>query len=366
MSTPSRSAVRRLALARAISLTGGAAAYAALNFAIWERTHSAAWVAAALFLTFGTVGVASLFAGALGDRLDRRKVMIASDLAGAAAFAGMAFVGDPGLLLAVAFLSALAEAPFYAASVAAIPNLVAEEDLGWANGTIALGRNLGILVGPAIGGALVATAGAGPVFLINAASFVVSAWLVWTVRQPFSAERRDDGEHAGIGAGIRFVAGDRVLRAITGAWLIIVLGLGMSMVADVPLVEVFGAGAFGYGVLISAWGGGSIAGSLLGRFLNGRTEPLAMILGCAGVAGTAILVGLSPWFGLVLGAIFAMGVGEGLTAVAEQGILQRRTPDAVRSRVTGAMEAVVHGGLALSYLVAGPVEIGRASCRERV
>ena len=67
-----------------ISITGGAAAYLTLNYTIYKRTGSATWVAAALFLTFGTIGFVSPFAGALGDRFDRRRVMIASDLAGAA------------------------------------------------------------------------------------------------------------------------------------------------------------------------------------------------------------------------------------------------------------------------------------------
>src|SRR6266498_5798047 len=73
MATASRAAVRRLALARLISLTGGAAAYLALNYVIYQRTGSATWVAAALFLTFGTVGFVSPFAGALGDRFDRQR-----------------------------------------------------------------------------------------------------------------------------------------------------------------------------------------------------------------------------------------------------------------------------------------------------
>ena len=123
-------------MARAISLTGGAAAYTALNFAIFQRTRSPTWVAAALFLTFGTIGFASPFAGWIGDRFDRRWVMIGSDLAGAACFLGMAFVGNPALLVAVAFLSALAEAPFLSASAAAIPNLVKEDDIAWANSKI--------------------------------------------------------------------------------------------------------------------------------------------------------------------------------------------------------------------------------------
>jgi predicted MFS family arabinose efflux permease len=352
--TTSRSAVRRLALARLISLTGGAAAYLALNFVIYEKTGSAAWVAWGLILTFGALGLASPFAGALGDRFDRRRVMIASDLLGAAVFFAMAMTEDPGLLLGLAFLSALAEAPFMAASTAAIPNLVDEDQIGYANGLVALGRNAGIVLGPVLGGVLVASVGGGAVFAANAVSFVISALLVASVHGRFSGERDESDEHRGLRAGFRFLFSDRVLRTMALTWLGLVLALGMTMVADVALAEVFGVGAFGYGLLIACWGGGSIIGALMGRFLNARTESLAFVAGTGVVAVTCLGVGVSPWFSLVLVIILVMGIGDGLTLVAQQGIMQRRTPDAVRSRVSGAFDAVVHTGLVPSYAVAGP------------
>jgi MFS family permease len=355
MVTRSRAPVRRLALARLISLSGGAAAYMALNFIIYERTQSAAWIAATLFLTFGTVGFLSPFASALGDRFDRRKVMIVSELGGAACFAAMALVHAPWLLLTFAFLSAVAEAPFLSASSAAIPNLVDEEDLAWANGLVSIGRNAGILLGPLVGGALVSTVGAGSVFAVNAATFVVSALLIVTVQGRFNEDRAGSEEHRGLRAGFRFLWGDRILRYIAMSYVAIVLGLGMTMVADVPLVTLFGAGSFGYGALIACWGGGSIVGSLLGRYLTARTEPLALVIGMTVVAATSMVVGLAAWFALVLGAIFAMGVGDGLALVGEQGIMQRRTPDSVRSRVSGAFDAFVLVSMAISYVIAGPM-----------
>jgi MFS family permease len=354
MVTSSRNAVRRLALARLISLTGGAAAYLALNFIIYERTRSATWVAAALFLTFGTVGFASPFAGALGDRFNRQRVMIVSDLTAAVCFFAMALVRDPGLLLVFAFLSAAAEAPFLSASSAAIPNMVGEKDLGWANGMVALGRNAGILLGPLLGGLLVASIGSGAVFALNAVTFLASAALVATVRARFSDDRDQTDEHRGLRAGFRFLLRERVLRTVTLTWLALVLGLGMTMVADVPLVELFDTGAFGYGLLIACWGGGSILGSLLGRRLHASNEATWFVIGTAVVATTSIVTGLSPWFALVLGAILAMGIGDGASLVAQQGIMQRRTPDAVRSRVSGAFDAVIHIGMAVSYVIAGP------------
>jgi MFS family permease len=357
----SRAPVRRLATARLISVIGSAAAYMALNFVIYQRTHSATWVAATLFLTFGTIGFASPFAGALGDRFDRRKVMIVSDLAGAACFLVMALVHAPWLLLLFAFLSAVAEAPFFSSSSAAIPNLVGDDDLSWANSMVALGRNAGILIGPLLGGLLVSSVGSGSVFAGNAVSFVVSAALVGSVHGRFNEDRpigagnvAEHEAHRGLRAGYRFLRHDRILRTITLSWLAIVVGLGMTMVADVPLVDLFGTGSFGYGALIACWGGGSIVGSLLGRTLKARTEPAALIAGTAVVSAMSIATGLSPWWALVLVAIFTMGVGDGVTLVAEQGIMQRRTPDAVRSRVSGAFDSIVHVGMAISYVIAGP------------
>ncbi len=353
--TASRSTVRRLALARLISITGGAAAFAALNFTIYERTGSTAWLSASLLLTFGVAGAFAPLGGAIGDRFDRRRVMIASDLGGAVAFAAMALVRDPGWLLAVAFVAAVVETPFWSASAAAIPNMVSSEDLSWANGLLQLGENAGIMLGPALGGALLAVLGPSPVFAANAVSFVVSAALVATVHGRFSGDRADEEEHRGIGAGAAFIARDRVLRTMVLAWVVFVLGIGVAMVADVPLAEAFGTGPTGYGVMIAAWGAGSVLGSFAGRRMTEANEPRGLVFG-TGVIGVSTLgIAISPWFPPVLVLLFAGGLGDALTMVAERGIQQRRTPDAVRSRVVAAGEAAVSLAIAVGFALGGPV-----------
>jgi MFS family permease len=183
--TAPRTAVRRLATARIVSITGGAAAYAALNFTIFERTGSASWVAVSLLLTFGVTGFVGPPAGVLGDRFDRRKVLIASDLAGAACFAMMALSSEPAWLLVWAFLSAIAEAPFWSASEAAIPNLAGPELTTWANSLLNASKLAGIAVGPALGGALLAVTSPSVVFGANAVSFVVSAAIIVSVHARF-------------------------------------------------------------------------------------------------------------------------------------------------------------------------------------
>jgi len=351
--TEPRTAVRRLALARVISVTGSAAAYTALMFEIYDQTGSSVWLAASLLVTEGVSGLVGPFASLLGDRFDRRTVMIVSDLAAAACFAGMAIVASaPGPLVFIAFLSALAEAPFWPASTAAIPNLVPPDQVSWANSLVAIGRNVGIMVGPAIGGILLAAVGARWVFAINAASFVLSAALVVSVRARFVGDRSDEAEHHGIWAGFRFLFHEPVLRRISVAWVVLVLGIGMAMVGDVPLVDVFDAGSAGFGVMIGLWGAGSILGSLAGRWLSAATEMRWLVLGTAFVACIGVAIALSPWFALVLVLNVAWGAAEGITGVAEQNLFQRRTPDSVRSRVLGALEGLFHGGLAVSYVAA--------------
>lgn len=363
--------VRRLAVGRLISVTGGAAAYTALNYTVWERTHSPFMQALSLLLTFGVAGLVGPFTGALGDRFNRRTVMIWSEAISAVFFAAMVFARDPGMLIALAFGSAIAELPFFSASRAAIPNLVeSDRDLSWANSLVSMGVHAGIAVGPVIGGGLVALLAPGDsplpdrlhmagavVFGLNAISFLISLAVTLTVRGRFEEERVADAqsEHEGLFAGAAYLLREPVLRRMAIAWLVFVLGMGMGMVADAPLAESFGTGSWGFGLLIACWGGGSVLGTVFGRWMNARTEPLWMVFGAAGVAVSAFGVGLFGLFPLVLVSLLVMGTSDGISIVAENGIMQRRTPDAVRSRTMAALEAVLSLGLVIAYLAAGPI-----------
>ncbi len=371
MNRSPRSNVRRLAIGRLISVTGGAAAYTALNYTVWQRTHSPYMQALSLLLTFGVAGLIGPLTGALGDRYDRRTVMIWSEAISAAFFASMVFARDPGILIALAFGSAIAELPFFSASRAAIPNLVASEtDISWANSLVSMGVHAGIAVGPVIGGGLVALLAPGDapladrlhlagavVFGLNAFSFLISLAITLTVRARFQEDRPAEhrSEHEGLTAGAAYLFREPVLRRMAVAWLVFVLGMGMGMVADAPLAESFGTGGWGFGLLIACWGTGSVIGTVFGRWMNARTEPVWMVFGAAGVAVSAFGVGLFGLFPLVLVSLLVMGTSDGISIVAENGIMQRRTPDAVRSRTMAALEAVLSLGLVIAYLAAGPL-----------
>jgi MFS family permease len=79
------------------------------------------------------------------------------------------------------------------------------------------------------------------------------------------------------------------------------------------------------------------------------------VAGVVGVGAGIGLVALAPWFALAVGLVLAGGLGEGFGGVAEQGLIQRRTPDVIRSRVVGATEAAVMVAFAASFAFGGPL-----------
>lgn len=352
--TRSRSAVRRLAVARLISLGGSEAAFVALFYVIYRKTGSASWVSLAFLLTFGTIGVLSPVAGSLGDRFDRRRVMVASDVTGAVAFAALAFVDSPALLMVVAFVAAAVESPFVAASNAAVAAMVEPELLAWANGTVALGGNVGYLIGPGLGGALLAAFGIRWVFLTNAASFVGSAWLIAGLRGSFTTATEQEREaHQGMRAGMRFLAGDPVLRTIVIAFVVFLVAVGGVLVAELPLSRSFGVGPLGYGFLTGSFSAGALVGAIAARRLTASTETPALVW-CSLVTALAVAaVSVLTWFSAVLVVLAIGGGADGVVDVAYLGVLQRRTPDAVRSRVIGAFEGFSMLAFAASFTFAG-------------
>ncbi len=364
-----RSAVRRVAVARGISLTGSGAAFTVLAYIVYRLTdESAIWLSVTLLLTMGMQGLVQPIASWLGDRFDRRRVLVISDLAAAAGFVGLAFARTPGQLVIVASITAILESPVWAVAGASIPNLIEEEDLPWANGQVAIGRHLGSFIGPLLGTQLVvllAGDGASPdrllaagafVFGLNTASFLFSAWLIGSTPGRFNDERSEKQEHPGIRAGFRYAMSDPVLRAILLGWSVLLLGVGLILVAELPYADEFGKGAFGYGLISALWGGGAALGAVFAaRWLTAEREPRTLLVSVLLGGVIMFAIGWSPVWIAALALMVAEGICEGFASVAEQGLLQRRTPDDVRSRVAGAVEAATLIALAVSLTVGGPI-----------
>lgn len=355
MTTQSTTAIRRISFGRAIAVTGFEAGWIALMVAVYAQTHSTVWMSAALFVVIGTSGVAAPVAGALGDRYDRRRVMVVSELVAAVFACAMVLTSSPPVLIALAAMVGLAEAPFMPASSAAVPNLVPETRLEWANSTLAIGRNTGQLIGPLVGGVLVAATGARTVFALSAVAFVLCAAIVGSVSGRFSDVRTpaERGQSSEVRAGFVAVWQSPVLRGIAAAWMVFLFMLGPILVAELPLAHEFGQGAAGYGAIAACWGGGSILGSFLGRRTARISEGRSMVWGCV-LTGTGFAtVAIAPVFAFALTGMILAGLADGTVTVSEMTIIQRCTSDHVRSRVNAAIDTITAAAFALSFPAAG-------------
>jgi len=303
--------------------------------------------------------VLSIPAGIAADRYDRRIILLVTDLARGACMLGMAWLvatdGPIGGLIALSILAACFSTFFYPAIGAYIPNLVADErQLGPANSAWASLDNLGFVVGPMLGGLLLAAGGTTFAFLINAATFVVIAAVLW--RLPPSQNVRRDAEAAADRAGdatdpgpdpsatkdpepprhpTRYgsLVGIATIRTLDYA----VFG-GVGMLTVVLATDILQAGDATTGYLNAAIGIGGVVGALAsGLLVLRRSLKGPLLLGALVMAGGAAALGVAHVVVAAMVAIVAISAGHLVLEVVGATLLQRVTTDAVRGRAVGTM-----------------------------
>ena len=292
-------------------------------------------------------------AGALADRIDRRRLMIVAD-AGRAVLVALiplsALLGVPtmGVVLLVTFPINVFRVLFMAGWTGAVPNLVARRQLGRAVSAVEAFASLSYVIGPAVAGILVGLVGAGETLAIDAASFAFSALTLTWIRRPFQAERiaQRAGFVTEMREGLAFVATHRVLRLTVGIWT----GVGVVMAGLIGALTFAvtrdrGMSAADLGFVLSLYGAGNLIGVLVGgRFAHGRLAP--QLLGGYLVQGLAI-VALGVPIGLPLGVLLAAalisGLGGGLTVVAYLTYRASATPDRLLSRVGSTARTISIG-----------------------
>jgi MFS family permease len=298
--------------------------------------------------------LAAPWAGAIGDRFDRRTVMVVSDLCSAGVFVGVAFTHSVLALVGLAAVCSIVGAPFGPASSAFLVMLVPESERTRATAARASGVAIGTVLGGALGGVAVAAFGGATAFLLNAASFLLSAALVLGIRGRYRAEPSSDPAHAGIWAGVRFVARHDALRLVVAANGAALLGYGMINVGEFPLFAHLGSGALGFGLATAGYGIGNFVGARFGRRAEGAfREKQALFFGWL-VGGVSIVAcAVSPSTVSVLVLFTLAGVGDSAALLAGTLLTQRHTPDAVRARVFAASSSVTTGAMSVAMFVAG-------------
>ena len=344
---------RRLALGRLVSLSGGSAAYIALVAAIYGETGSALWVSAAIFSSVVASVASAPLAGWIGDRFDRRGVMIGADVAAAGVALAMAATAKHAAALVVLLgVSSIAQSPFEPASASAMPSVVSAADVPRANALIAATSSAGYLVGPLLGGAVLGI-GASPavLFVVDAGTFVASALLVASIRRRFG--RGSTQEHPGVLAGFRLIVGERALRVPVLAGMVSLVGVGIVDVASYPLSLDLHGGAAGYGAMTGLLGGGGLLGAALGaRALRAGPARVLAAAFAASAAGLA-LAGAAPLLAIGLAGMAVAGAGRGLGDVAAVTLIQARAANEVRSRVFAAQDGTAHIAFSVSAFTGG-------------
>jgi MFS family permease len=346
----------RLWIGQGASFIGDAVSMVALVVLVVQVTGSASAVGGALVARLLPT-IASPLAGVIADRVDRRIVLVASDLARAVLVLGLVFARDLATIYVLVFLMGLARTVFNPTVRAAFPSVVGGGDLTRANALISGTFSTSIMVGPALGGLLVASIGVDAAFLADAVTYLVSAILLSTV--PLPHPRRESEEEAGfvreLRSGFGYLLGTRVPLAIVVGAFLTILTINATVPAEVFLAkETFGAGDVGYGLLVSLWGGGMVLGSAMMAVLGNRINLvllyfLSIFMGASALVGT----GLAPAFILALGALTVEGAATGIDNVATDTILQKRVPEAFLGRVFSIRFLGYSAGEALAYPLGG-------------
>ncbi len=301
---------------------------------------------------FGLVG------GVIADRMDRRWVMVASDLLRAVLVLAALLVrssGDLWILYLAAAGLAMVGAFFYPARNASIPNIVPEHLLLTANGLIQGSYILALVVGPTVAGTIVELWGWPAAIIFDSVTFVISAMTILLIRIP--SQRNGDFGPAprrtlwqDMKGGLRFIQATPSLRRVLPVVGVATLGIGAIVLLAIPHLKIrLGAGGLEYGGAMSALGIGSILGGIVASRFSRRFS-LHLLVGWMLVLAGGAIVGFAcaPSYLVVLLSVVTLGICTVIARGALDTMIQTLSPDEVRGRVQSAAALIVAGGTALA------------------
>ena len=370
--------MRRIQLALAGSEVGDwayATAVAVWAYDVGGPQAVGTWMA----IRLGLSAVLAPFGASLADKMDRRRLMLLTDLARAVLVSGAALVllvdGPAWAVFVMATLVTLMVTPFMVAQRSLLPSLAERpEELTAANGTASTIDSLSSFVGPALGALMLAVTTVETVFAFNVLTFLWSMALVYGVRPPAATAPPTEDTAAVEGAGPgeepaaeddsegfwrETAAGFRAIRADPGLLLVASAASVQTVIAGasavfmlVMAVEVLGTGAAGFGYLNAVLGVGAVLGGLVAIARASRRRLAGdMVVGVVLWSAPLLLVTAWPHPVACVVAMALLGLGNPLVDVNMDTITQRLAPDAVMGRVFGAMEACFIATMALGALV---------------
>jgi MFS family permease len=339
-----------------ISQIGNWALLAALPFYVFQLTGSVLATGAMFAVeVIPSILIGSL-AGVFVDRWDRRWTMIGANVLRGLLLLLLLALRSPEqvwVVYVVAFFSSVANLFFSPANNALLPRLVSEKELVSANSLDALGENVARIIGPAVGGALLAALGMGVVALVDFATYLAGAGLIYLIQEP-AYEAQDEavleGRRSPRTAWVAFwkewIGGLRLVsrnRSLSFAFLAVGVALIGDSIMGVLLVvfvqDTLGAGAQEFGWVLTARGIGGVLGGLIIARTGPRFNPKNLM--AFGMAGAGLLlIGMLqfPVLQVVLATAVLIGLPVMALLIAGQTWLQSHSEDRYRGRVFGAFE----------------------------
>jgi MFS family permease len=368
-------------IGQVVAVTGTWMQRIAQSWLVLQLTHSPVAVGILAFAQFAPFSTFSLFAGVIVDRLDARRLVIATQASAmglASLLAGLALSGavEAWHVYVLGFLAGTVQVLDAPARQALTYRMVGPGELPNAIALTSGLFNGARIFGPAIGGVLIAAFGPGVCFAVNAGSFLAVLAVLFLMRQeefsPVTIFERPTFLR-GIGEGLRYVAGSR--RALTV--LLLVAAVSMFAVNNNVLLPVLAkrtlsSGAGTFGLLSAFFGAGALIGALAAAAI-GRARVKLVLLGAAGFGASQLLIAPERSLAIVLALLLAGGVCFSLWSANSNSLLQLEAPDHLRGRVvglfffgfagTGSVGGLLAGWLAdvgrteLAYAVAGSVAL---------
>ncbi len=342
----------------------------------------ALFIAAVVIAQLVPSGVLGAFIGPLVDHMSPRVLLVGADLARVVIVLAMIpAVHHAGLLLALIFLEGVGKSVFETARMAAIPKVVGSHSLPAAIGLFQSTVQTLNLVGPLIGGVLIATAGVRLSFVVDAVTFVVSALLLGNlvVLKDASVTATSPGQYwNSLRSGVTGALSIPTLRTVAWMMVPVMIAIGVFTTnVNTQLLVSFELSAFDFGLAQAMLGAGAILGAFFGPVLVKRFALTRLLAGAVGLFAVSLLVlwpidryGVS-WLAVICAWCALAGLGMSLVQVPVANILLRDLPEDLRGRGIALLNALMvnftivgvllggafanWGGIAASIIVTGAV-----------
>ena len=337
----------------------------AQSWLVQQQTSSPFMVELLAASEFVPVVLLTLIAGALADRYDRRKLLLAGQVAMMILAAGLAVaahlnLASPWVVIAFAFLEGAAWASVTPAWQAMVPALVPRDELPAAIALNSAQFNTARLLGPMAAGALLAAAGPSLVFDLNVLSFVAIVIVLLRIRVPArplaeaptsSGELRPQGAFSAVGWALREPGPRRLLMGLFAFAMLAAPVQGLLPVFAADLLKV---GAAGYGVLLSCLGAGAIVGALsLARLPRSYPRHHLIPLSMLGFSACAVSYALSSHMVLSCASLGLGGIFWVWSLASSSTAMQLLVPDKLRGRAMSVLSLATMGPLPLGHLLGG-------------